>query len=37
MKTAKQRLIELIDRLDEQQILYLLSFIPKRFRLEIKN
>lgn len=34
MKLAKQKLIELIDKLDEQQIRYLLSFIPKRFKLE---
>lgn len=34
MKTAKQKLIELIDKLDEQQIKYLLSFIPKRFKIE---
>lgn len=34
MKTTKQKLIELINRLDEQQILYLLAFIPKRFRIE---
>lgn len=34
MKTTKQKLIELINRLDEQQIAYLLSFIPKRFRIE---
>lgn len=34
MNTEKQELKELIEKLDQQQILYLLSFIPKRFKLE---
>lgn len=31
--TAKQKLIQLIDKLNEQQIRYLLTFVPKRFKL----
>lgn len=34
MNTEKQELKELIEKLDQQQIRYLLSFIPKRFKLK---
>ena len=35
METAKEKLIKLIEKLDEKQIRYLLVFIPKRFTLKI--